>query len=83
MKTSVVFLRGANAIGSRVFSPVKLAKGLARLDVVNIGAAGTFVVRAPATSSAVKQAFEEALPHDADVIVCSPEEIRALVVEVA
>ena len=75
---SVVFLRGVNALGSRVLSPVTLVRELADLGVVNIGAAGTFVVRAPSTMSLIKARFEEALPKDADVIVRTADEIRAL-----
>jgi hypothetical protein len=65
----VVFLRGANAIGSRVFSPVALASKLSQLGVQNIGAAGTFIVRARMPQAKVRAAFEKACPHDADVIV--------------
>lgn len=75
---SVVFLRGVNALGSRVLSPVTLVSELAALKVLNIGAAGTFVVRAPSTISVIKARFEEALPRDVDVIVRSADEIRAL-----
>lgn len=75
---SVVFLRGVNALGSRVFSPVTLVSELGDLKAVNIGAAGTFIVRAPSTISVIKARFEEALPTDADVIVRSADEIRAL-----
>lgn len=78
---SVVFLRGANAIGSRVFSPMRLASELAELNIVNIGAAGTFVVRASCSPSVINARFEEALPHDADIIVRTPAEIRALLAD--
>src|SRR6185295_12228721 len=43
----VVFLRGVNVGGHRRLRPSVLAKELERLDVVSIGAAGTFVVRKP------------------------------------
>lgn len=75
---SVVFLRGVNALGSGVLSPVTLVSELADLQVVNTGAAGTFVVRAPSTISVIKTRFEEALPRDANVIVRTADEIRAL-----
>ena len=45
--TLVVFLRGVNVGGYKTFRPSLLAKELAEFDVVNIGAAGTFVVRKP------------------------------------
>ena len=43
----VVLLRGVNVGGHRTFRPTLLAKELSRYDVVNVGAAGTFVVRKP------------------------------------
>ena len=43
----VVFLRGVNVGGHRTVRPTMLAQQLKRYDVVNIGAAGTFVVRRP------------------------------------
>ena len=42
---SVVFLRAANVGGHQTFHPKTLANDLAAFRVVNIGAAGTFVVR--------------------------------------
>ena len=42
----VVFLRGVNVGGHKTFRPAALARELAALDLVNVGAAGTFVVRA-------------------------------------
>jgi hypothetical protein len=41
----VVLLKGVNVGGHRTFRPSVLAKQLERFDVVNVGAAGTFVVR--------------------------------------
>ncbi len=41
----LVLLRGVNVGGHRTFSPARLAKDLSHLDAVNIGAAGTFVIR--------------------------------------
>jgi len=43
----VVFLRGVNVGGHRTFRPSLLANELSDFDVVNVGAAGTFVVRNP------------------------------------
>jgi hypothetical protein len=43
--SSVVFLRAVNVGGHQKFQPSKLAKELERFGVVNLGAAGTFVVR--------------------------------------
>ena len=49
----VVFLRGVNVGGHRSFRPTTLAEQLKHLDAVNIGAAGTFVIRQPICSSVV------------------------------
>lgn len=43
---SIVFLRAVNVGGHKSFRPSALAAQVAALDVVSIGAAGTFVVRA-------------------------------------
>lgn len=43
----VVLLRGINVGGHRKLRPKTLASDLEAFDVVNIGAAGTFVVRKP------------------------------------
>src|SRR3970040_890978 len=43
----VVLLRGVNVGGHRTFRPTTLTKQLKHLDAVNIGAAGTFVIRRP------------------------------------
>jgi hypothetical protein len=59
---SVVLLRAANVGGTNVFRPADLATALKRLDVVNIGAAGTFVVRSPVSRTAVRRAFLAEMP---------------------
>ena len=43
----IVFLRGINVGGHRTFRPSMLARDLAAYDAVNVGAAGTLVVRKP------------------------------------
>jgi len=45
----IVFLRAVNVGGHKTFRPSLLAKELSGYDVVNVGAAGTFVVRKPGT----------------------------------
>ncbi|MCM2257701.1 MAG: DUF1697 domain-containing protein [Vicinamibacteria bacterium] len=74
-----VFLRAANVGGNNVFRPAQLARDLAALDVVNIGAAGTFVVRGKATATEVRRAFLERLPFEPAIAVVSARELRALV----
>ena len=57
----VVFLRGVNVGGHRTFRPSVLARQLERYGVVNVGAAGTFVVRSPGTRTAFSAALRRAL----------------------
>jgi uncharacterized protein (DUF1697 family) len=65
----VVLLRGVNVGGQRTFRPSVLAKELQELDVVNVGAAGTFVVRAPITASHLRDEFRRRLPFDAEILI--------------
>lgn len=52
---SVVFLRGINVGGANLCRPAELAKKLAKFDVVNIGAVGTFVVRETVSDSILRE----------------------------
>lgn len=74
----VVFLRGVNVGGHRTFRPSVLAKQLRAYDVVNVGAAGTFVVRKPGSRSKFRAALLRKLPFDAHVIVCDGRDILRL-----
>ena len=76
--SAVVFLRGVNVGGHRTFRPSLLANTLAHLGVVNVGAAGTFVVREPIGRTALTKEFLRALPFDTEVIVCTGRELQAL-----
>jgi len=62
LSSFVVFLRGVNVGGNKKFSPAALAKDLSHLDVTNVGAAGTFVVRRAKSAAAVRKAIAEKLP---------------------
>ncbi|MHB8838062.1 MAG: hypothetical protein ACYC7F_03830, partial [Gemmatimonadaceae bacterium] len=64
----VVFLRGVNVGGHRTFRPTALVKRLAHLDVVNIGAAGTFVVRGRVTRARLRTEFARELPFETDIV---------------
>jgi uncharacterized protein (DUF1697 family) len=57
----IVFLRGAN-VGGRRFSPKAVEAALADLDVVNVGAAGTFVVRKRVGEKVLRARIEAELP---------------------
>src|SRR5258706_4549025 len=75
----VVFLRAANVGGKNVFRPARLVADLAHLDVVNIGAAGTFVVRGPASAAAIRREILARLPFEPGIAVRPAREIVALV----
>jgi uncharacterized protein (DUF1697 family) len=71
----VVFLRGVNVGGHRRFRPAVLAHELRAMDVVNLGAAGTFVVRKPGSSAQVRAEIARRLPFATDVIICRGSEL--------
>ncbi len=75
----VVFLRAANVGGRNVFRPAQLAAALAHLEIVNVGAAGTFVVRARASAPAIRHEILARLPYDLAIAVRPASEIVALV----
>jgi uncharacterized protein (DUF1697 family) len=75
----LVLLRGANVGGNRVFRPKQLADKLKRLDVVNIGAAGTFVVRKKTAQAEVRKAFARELPFKTSVLICPGRDITRLI----
>lgn len=77
----VVLLRGVNVGGHRTFRPTTLARQLRHLDVVNIGAAGTFVVRHPITQARLRAEVARRLPFDAEVVICRGREITALMAQ--
>src|SRR5579884_3102875 len=74
----VVFLRGVNVGGRRTFQPSALARELADLDVVNVGAAGTFVVRKATSQAAVRAEFLGRLPVETELMVVRGGDLMAL-----
>jgi uncharacterized protein (DUF1697 family) len=74
----VVFLRGVNVGGHRTFRPTTLIKQLRRLDAVNIGAAGTFVIRQPITQAQLRAELASRLPFDTEIMICQGREILRL-----
>ncbi|HEY7289864.1 MAG TPA: DUF1697 domain-containing protein [Vicinamibacterales bacterium] len=77
----VVFLRGVNVGGHRRFRPSILARELSAYDVVNIGAAGTFVVRNPGSRAAFRTALARQLPFDAQVMMCDGRDLLRIETE--
>src|SRR2546426_141312 len=74
----VVFLRGVNVGGHRTFRPSILARELSDYDVVNVGAAGTFVVRKPGSRARFRAALLRKLPFEAEVMLCDGRDIIRL-----
>lgn len=75
----VVLLRGVNVGGYRTFRPSALAEQLKHLDALNIGAAGTFVIRQPVGVAQLRAEFARRLPFDAQIVICQGREILRLV----
>lgn len=71
----VVLLRGINVGGHRTFRPSLLVERLRRYDVVNVGAAGSFVVRAPISPAQLRTELRAELPFAAHVMICSGREL--------
>jgi len=75
----VVFVRAMNVGGKNVFRPAQLATTLSHLDIVNVGAAGTFLVRARSTPSKLRKEILAALPFEPAVAIASAETVLDLV----
>ncbi len=74
----VVFLRGVNVGGHKTFRPSVLARELGARDVVNVGAAGTFVVRRPGTRGELRAALRSRLPFETEVALCAGSDLLRL-----
>ena len=74
----VVLLKGVNVGGHRTFRPSVLAKELPQLDVVNVGAAGTFVIRRPVSRQKLRAELLRRLPFETDVMICEGADILQL-----
>ncbi len=66
----VVLLRGVNVGGHRTFRPTTLARQLTHLGAVNIGAAGTFVIRSAVTQAQLRAELAARLPFDTEIMIC-------------
>jgi uncharacterized protein (DUF1697 family) len=74
----VVLLRGCNVGGHRTFRPTLLARQLKHVGAVNIGAAGTFVIRRPVSRAQVCAEFAHRLPFEAAIVICDGREVSRL-----
>ncbi len=73
----VVFLRGVNVGGYRTFRPSHLANQLKEYGVVNIGAAGTFVVCEPVNQGRLRSELLRRLPFAPEVMICTDQALIA------
>lgn len=74
-----IFLRGVNVGGHRTFRPSVLAKELDKYGAINIGAAGTFIVRKAVTQACLRLELLRRLPFEAEIIICNAQELIAAV----
>jgi uncharacterized protein (DUF1697 family) len=74
----VVFLRGVNVGGHKAFQPSALAKELADFDAVNVGAAGTFVIRKAVSQSKLRAELSRRLPFEAESMICPGRDLTDL-----
>ena len=77
----VVFFRGINVGGHRTLRPSMLARELGVYDVVNVGAAGTLVVRKPGPRAKFLAELRRKLPFQAEVAFCDGGDLIRLEVE--
>src|SRR5687767_3594867 len=75
---SVGFFSAVNVDGHQTFQPRKLAKALAEFGVVNIGAAGTFIVREKVSEAKLQNEILRRLPFEPELMVCPARDVLAL-----
>ena len=76
--SSVVFFRAVNVGGHQRFQPGRLAKELDKFDVVNIGAAGTLVVRDQVSQAKLRDEILHRLPLKPHLMICPARDVLAL-----
>ena len=74
----IVFLPGINVGGHRAFRPTVLAKELDIYDAVNVGAAGTLVIRKPGLRAKFLADLRRKLPFEATVCFCDGRDLIRL-----
>ncbi|HEX7938632.1 MAG TPA: DUF1697 domain-containing protein, partial [Gemmatimonadaceae bacterium] len=74
----VVLLRGVNVGGHRTFKPTQLTAQLKHLDAVNIGAAGTLVIRKPIAAGKLRAELAKRLPFVTEIVICQGRDILRL-----
>jgi uncharacterized protein (DUF1697 family) len=74
----VVFFRGMNVGGHRAFRPGAFAKELGVYDAVNVGAAGTLVVRKPGLRAEFLAELRRRLPFETTIAFCDGRDLIRL-----
>jgi len=74
----VVFFRAVNVGGYQKFQPSKLAIELADFGAVNIGAAGTLVVRESVGQAKLREEILTRLQFQPELMICPVREVLAL-----
>ena len=74
----IVLLRGVNVGGHRSFRPSALAKELGIYDAVNVGAAGTLVVRKPGLRATFLAELRRKLPFETKIAFCDGSDLIRL-----
>ena len=74
----IVFFRGINVGGHRTFRPSVLAQDLGAYDAVNVGAAGTLVVRKPGLRAKFLAELRRKLPFDTIGAFCEGRDLIRL-----
>jgi uncharacterized protein (DUF1697 family) len=77
----VAFLRGVNVGGRRAFRPSIVAREMSDFGVVNVGAAGTFVVFEPGSSAKFRAALLRKLPFVPEIVLCNGRDLIRLETE--
>ncbi len=77
----VVFLRGVNVGGHKTFRPSVYARELSAYDVVNVGAAGTFVAWNPGDRAKLRAELLRKLPFNAEIVSCDGRDLIRLTKE--
>ena len=75
---SVVFFRAVNVGGHQKFQPSVLARAMAELGVVNIGAAGTFAVRGIVSPAKLGAEILRRLAFKPELMICPARDVLAL-----
>lgn len=76
--SSVVFMKAVNVGGHKTFQPSAVARRLAHLGAINVGAAGTFVVPGKVGPRTVRSEFLKTLPFEAELMICHGSDLLDL-----